>query len=123
MTGKKTQNGEQACEVHGYDEKQCAAVGCCLWDAGDGKCWSGVDKEACPSASGAGGASSNANAGGPRYLQILVYQVLSEPDGKKENGAVAQKVQIKDWEADATASFAISKTQRIKEQSSNKDQS
>ena len=30
-------NGEAACEGHGYDSTQCANVGCCHYNSGDGK--------------------------------------------------------------------------------------
>ena len=41
----RCETGTEACEGHGYDSDQCAAVGCCHFD--DSGCWSDVGSEAC----------------------------------------------------------------------------
>eukprot|EP00617_Octactis_speculum_P000222 CAMPEP_0185793144 /NCGR_PEP_ID=MMETSP1174-20130828/159310_1 /TAXON_ID=35687 /ORGANISM="Dictyocha speculum, Strain CCMP1381" /LENGTH=725 /DNA_ID=CAMNT_0028488261 /DNA_START=1161 /DNA_END=3335 /DNA_ORIENTATION=- len=47
--GDGGQNGEVACENHGFNETECALVGCCGWD--DKQCWTAVGTRACASAS------------------------------------------------------------------------
>ena len=39
------QNGEEACEGHGFDQDQCLQVGCCEWD--DNSCWSSIGDDEC----------------------------------------------------------------------------
>jgi len=41
--------GEAACEMHGYTEDQCHAVGCCHF-GDDGECWSDVGTSECDGA-------------------------------------------------------------------------
>jgi len=43
--GKSDQNGEEACENHGYSKNECNNIGCCNFD--DGECWSSVGQDLC----------------------------------------------------------------------------
>ena len=46
---RRVLTGEQACEEHGWDEKECLAIGCCAWDAQapHEPCYSAVGDGAC----------------------------------------------------------------------------
>ncbi|GMI12530.1 hypothetical protein TrVE_jg62 [Triparma verrucosa] len=43
-------DGHAACEGHGFDQAQCAAVGCCVFDSVASACASNVGSKACPAA-------------------------------------------------------------------------
>ena len=74
-SGPNLTNGEEMCEMHGYNETECLAIGCCHWnlttDNGAGACWSSVGRDPCFAGSGSGSGSGPDN-GPPDFTDIGV---------------------------------------------------
>jgi len=68
------QNGEEACEGHGYDVAQCDAVVCCAYE--DNQCWSAVGDGACEGAD-AGDDAVHTSGGGlpPMAVPVTPFAV------------------------------------------------
>ena len=71
-------NGEEVCEMHGYSESECLAIGCCQWDPttdnGAGACWSAVGRDPCTADSTTGTYGGFGPEGPTSYRRLLQVQ-------------------------------------------------